>query len=366
MALTRKNGNYYVVYRGLDGKQVWRATGTSDKKDAQAVETALMEQNRTDKRRLRLGRLLGVVSTSTIPETAGNAPSGAATVVRHGRRLKVSDTLNAAAKYKKDGFSDHVRRSWARFVAALPQTITHLDQITPEIAFNYLDANYGEQSGKSWNNNKTYLNSIFRLVLIEAGLSESPLARIIPKPNVGRHQRPFTEDEFRAIFVAAAEPWKSAALIAWHTGLREKDVFALRWDCIQDDVIKIQPAKTARFGRAVQIPLHPQLIEWLAGIPRKNERILGAFPKMRRMKSSSKKEYFGDLLDQLEIKSTIDGLVSFNSFRNSFITRCDVAGIPRQATRGIVGHMKDTQTDLYSHDLESARRIQSLPPVKLP
>lgn len=42
-----------------------------------------------------------------------------------------------------------------------------------------------------------------------------------------------------------------------------------------------------------------------------------------------------------------------------------LAGVPRHAVRGLVGHISDSQTDLYSHDLTSARLVQSLPRVKL-
>lgn len=43
----------------------------------------------------------------------------------------------------------------------------------------------------------------------------------------------------------------------------------------------------------------------------------------------------------------------------------DAAGIPRHAVRGVVGHVSDDTTDLYSHDLQTARLIQHLPPAKL-
>ena len=206
------------------------------------------------------------------------------------------------------------------------------------------------------------MNAVFRLTLLESGLDESPFAKIPNRTLSSKHQRPFTEEEFVRIYQAAQEPWKSASLIAWFTGLREKDVFLLRWDQIDGDLITTTPAKTARFGRAVQIPLHPQLMEALAKLPRKGERVLGAWPYDP---ATAFRRVFGKLLRSLDIQDNIHGIVAFNSFRNSFITRCDEYGVPRHATRGIVGQTEDTMTDLYSHDLTSARKIQMLPRVTL-
>ena len=157
--------------------------------------------------------------------------------------------------------------------------------------------------------------------------------------------------------------WKSASLIAWFTGLRQKDVFLLRWDQIDGDVLTTLPAKTARFGRAVRIPIHPQLAEALRKLPRRGDRVLGAWDY--DPESISFRRLFGSLLRKLDIRDNLHGIVVFNSFRDSFITRCDAAGVPRHAIRGIVGHTEDNTTDLYSHDLTSARQVQQLPRVKL-
>jgi hypothetical protein len=43
------------------------------------------------------------------------------------------------------------------------------------------------------------------------------------------------------------------------------------------------------------------------------------------------------------------------------VSRLDAAGIPRHAIRGMVGHVSDDTTDLYSHDLTTARQILDLP-----
>ena len=97
--------------------------------------------------------------------------------------------------------------------------------------------------------------------------------------------------------------------------------------------------------------------------PRRGDRVLGAWDY--DPESISFRRLFGSLLRKLDIRDNLHGIVVFNSFRDSFITRCDAAGVPRHAIRGIVGHTEDNTTDLYSHDLTSARQVQHLPRVKL-
>ena len=101
----------------------------------------------------------------------------------------------------------------------------------------------------------------------------------------------------------------------------------------------------------------------LEELPRVNDYVFGCFKFSR--KSSGFKTAFGTLLDSLDIRDNELGIVNFNCFRDSFITRCDQENLPRHATRGMVGQVSDDTTDLYSHDLETARRIQKFPWVKL-
>jgi integrase len=347
MVQKKKGGNWYIVYR-VNGKQVWSSTGTNDKKLANSIEDTVRKQNSENKLRRKMAELLG----EKTPEPVNSILPPKA------KRLKLDKFIQTVEKYRV--ISIYLKRAWNRFAATLPQSVVYADQISADMAFDYLQSNYGDQSGKAWNNNKTYLNSLFRVILIDANLSESPFARVIQRRDEGQHQRPFTEKECAKIITAANEPWMSACIIAYHTGLRQKDCFALKWTDIQDDVITIRPAKTARFGKAVQVPVHQQLIDHLATLPRHNDRVLG-FSNIQCHNSGSFTLAFGKLLATLKINDNESGIVCFNSFRNTFITRCDAAKIPRHATRGIVGHKDDLQTDLYSHDISGAKEILRLP-----
>jgi len=336
-----------------DGPRRVRTTinlGTTDKREARALESELMRKNRENIMRRRVERLL---SSSEIPNS-----SPAPARVHRKRRLLISDALGAAAKHRELG--ETTKKLWRQFERSTK--LRYMDEVTPDIVFDYLNGNFG--GGKTFNNNKSALNQVFRLTLLESGLDESPLAKIPQRRVVAEHQRPFTEEEFVRIYHAAAQPWRSAVMIAWHTGMRKKDVFTLKWselDVIPGWIVHT-PAKTARFGRAVCIPVHKQLADELAALPRVNDRVLGAWYYGTSLKFQTA---FSELLDRLGIKSNERGFVCFNSFRDSFITRCDENGVPRHATRGMAGQKSDQITDLYSHDMESCKRILDLPPVNL-
>ena len=368
MALRRRGKDkfYHAYFRTLraqpDGTLRYAMTtvnlGTGDLVTARAMEADLMARAKAARIRCRVEAHM-----RHLEEAAGAVPEfpvpPSPVRVQRRKRLKLSDWAVTVAKYRDIGEAS--RLVFSRFVRLVPEK--YFDEVTPESAFSYLNRQYGGPGkGKSFNNTKTSLNVIFNLLRIDAGIEESPFAKIPNRRHESRHQRPFTEDEFRRIYAAAREPWKTAVLIAWWTGLREESVFNLRWSAIAGDVLTTMPGKTARFGRAVQIPIHPQLQAALDALPRKNDYVLGCY---KITKGGAFHHQFRALLDSLHIVTDKSGIVNFNSIRDSFVTRCDEAGLPRHATRGLVGHVSDRETDLYSHDLSSARQIQNLPSVKL-
>lgn len=278
MALRRrgKDNFYHAYFRTVlalpDGRLKYAMTtvnlGTSDLVTARALEAELLKKNKSVRLHQR-----AVSHQIQMEIAAGERPvSDLQKIlhVKHRKRLKIKDALGAAMKYRELGKTAQERfKSFARSVP-----YTYMDEITPEIAFEYLEAKCrNSRNGKNFNNIKSALNNVFKLTLLDSGMDESPFSRIPSRQNFSQHQRPFTEDEFRLIYNSASEPWKTASLIAWFTGLRQKDIFLLRWDQIQGDVLVTVPAKTARFGRAVRIPLHPQLHEALLNLPHHGERI---------------------------------------------------------------------------------------------
>lgn len=364
MALRKrgKSGLYHAYFRGLDERpdgslvMVTREVclHTSDAVTAAALDQQLREREAKHRAELRARAFARQLMSPDVSTPV----SAAAPVVQHRQhRLRLDAALDAAAKYAD--VSPTAARIWRRFVRSV--TVQYMDQLTPQIIHAYLGQ---YEHGKTYNQRRWAIGRICALTRMESGLDQSPVDVIPSRRNDSRHQRPITEPEFIRLYQTAPEPWHTAVLIAWHTGLRERDVAALRWDQIHDGTILTTPGKTSRFGRSVQIPVHPQLASALADLPRVSDYVLGAWLKRGQVQSQHRRQ-FALILASAGITSNQDGIVNFNSLRDSFVSRLDAAGIPRHAIRGMVGHVSDEMTDLYSHDLTTARRILDLPAPEL-
>ena len=357
-----KSSLYHAYFRGLDERpdgslvMVTREVclHTSDAITAAALDQQLREREKKHRAELRARAFARQLMSPDV-----STPVSAVTPVLEHRktRLRLDAALDAASKYAD--VSPTAARIWRRFARFV--TVDYMDQLTPQIVHGYLGQ---YEHGKTYNQRRWAIGRICALTRMESGLDQSPVDVIPSRRNDSRHQRPITEQEFIRLYQAAPEPWHTAVLIAWHTGLRERDVAALRWDQIRDGTILTTPGKTARFGRSVQIPVHPQLAAALDELPRVSDYVLGAWLKRGQVQSQHRRQ-FALILRSVNITDTDAGIVCFNSLRDSFVSRLDAAGIPRHAIRGMVGHTSDQMTDLYSHDLTTARRILDLPAPEL-
>ena len=350
---------YYVHYSDETGRQRTLSLHTRDLTIAKRLHDDFMRQLAAAKMVLRLRkRREQWISVAT--------PTAPPVIVPPRRGLLLRNMPDIAAKSRQ--LSPEHLFAWQRFREAVAP-LKYASDITPKVALNYLDRHCNGGNGKRYNNVLTMLNVIFRSCLVAADMSASPFSAI-PRRRVQavQHFRPLTADEFVLAFNAAAEPWKSALLIGWHTALRRESVFRLSWQHIDADdrSITIMPGKTARFGRAVYIPIHPELWDHLQSLPRPKSPetpILSQWGQYIHYPGHKRQPYIAGLFDALGIADTSEGKAGFHSLRASFITRCDEAGILRRATRGVAGHAADQMTDLYSHDRQTAKQILALPGV---
>ncbi|WP_277200882.1 tyrosine-type recombinase/integrase [Victivallis vadensis] len=358
MALKKIGKIYHIRYFSLDRRDTLLTTGETDREKAIAVHDIFMAKlkylRQMQRRRIALGEVPG--------EAQGNA---IADIAVHTQRRRKRYTFDEAFELYKSHVSplpENAEKNFYRFAKWAGKR--YVDEITPELAYNYLLENYADSAGKTWNNNKNSLNAIFRRIVIPAGLPASPFANVPGKPNKGEHQRPFSDEEFLAIFANADLLWRSAAFISYWTGFRQESCFRLGPSHIQDDIITLMPGKTARFNRSVRIPVHPQLKAYLQQLPPSFDDTFLGFDQRKRSGGAFSR-YFGELLEKLGIHDTTEGLACFGSIRNNFIDRCRRAKLPDHAIRGMVGQTSEEMTDLYSHEVESAMPLKDLPFLKL-
>lgn len=355
-----KHGFYSACFRGLrerpDGSLAWISREvnlhTSDPVTAAALDAELRARERRHSASLRARAF----ARQLLDESPDAPPVHATTptVDHRPRRLRLDSALDAAEKYIP--VSDTARKIWNKFSREIDAD--YVDQLTAPAIHAYLSQ---YDRGHTYNNVRSAIGRLLDVTRMDSGLTSNPVDEIPTRRNDSEHQRPITEPEFLRLYAAAPNPWRMAFLIAWHTGLREIDVASLRWSEIVEGNIVHTPGKTRRFGRAVQIPIHAQLADAFARIPRSGPFILGHWWPDGKVPRSARRR-LAEIFAEAGVTATPDGIVNFNSFRDSVATRLDEADLPRHATRGILGHRKDDTTDLYSHDLTTARRILALRP----
>ncbi|UWU21092.1 tyrosine-type recombinase/integrase [Rhizobium sp. CB3060] len=200
-----------------------------------------------------------------------------------------------------------------------------------------------------------------------------------PAQTSDQKERPFTEDEMKALLGGEAVPEMHDLMrIAALTGARLDAIVCLRVkDCRDDGVFVFKPQKKEPGPRLC--PIHSDLKEIVTRRTKDKTPDDDIFPEWpgvkkagslreRSFKTSNQfTEYRRSVHvdDQLEGKRR--GLVNFHSFRRWFITKAEQAGQPESTIAVVVGHKRTGMTfGVYSAGplLEQARLCVEA--VKLP
>lgn len=351
MAIRKRGNRYFAYYRDINGKQATCALKTKNLDEAIALHEQLMIQVRA-----RKGMQEIIKRFPSSVRTDNNINSVVIHEEKH-KALKISDMWETALKYRN--LSATHKKSFDRFSREIK--VKYANQVTPAMALEYLEKNYSNGNGKTFNNNKTILNIIFKLCLIEANIKSSPFEKILNRRlgKINSH-RPLTKEEYKKIMNCGDKLCQLMACLSWHTGMRLETCARVSGSMINvdDNSLVISPGKTSRFGRSVYIPIHKKLLDYLklnfewSDVP---FSVQAGFVSSQAFSMRFQKVIFS-----LGIKDNSEGKASFHSIRSSFITRMDEAGIPRHAIQGIVGQVSENTTNLYSYDKETAKKILDL------
>ena len=178
--------------------------------------------------------------------------------------------------------------------------------------------------------------------------------------------RAYSDQEVKRILKNCTGFHYDAVIIAFHTGLRFKDICHLRIEDVdlEAGAIEIIPAKTSRFKKAVYIHLHKDVIDVLKKASENNFSDYFYPEAVEQYGSSSFGVQFKRILKKANVKDDRHGKASFHSLRSTFITNCEEAGISRTVIQGIVGHSSPHMTERYSEDKKSGRILKEMPSIK--
>lgn len=350
MALFKQPGCavWYVDLR-IFGRRIRRTTGTTDYKEAQAIEAALRVSARAQDGRRALARM----AEDIFPERVQGVPLS--------RLEAYYDEAAKASGYTCGETTARMRRgALLRFSAwAKRAGVRTVAEVTAEVALGFLDALPG--TTKTRRNVAGELSSAWR-VLASRGMAEgNPWREVKPAPAPGecKHGRAFTPAEVKAILRACADApngddWRDMVQVALHTGLRLTDVLRLDDSMVDLETreLRLTPAKTRRHGIVVRIPLHPTVE---AVFRRRDGRGL-LFPQAATECKSHHRQPFGELIARAGIVAKPGEKLTFHCLRHTFATRLAEAGVPEDVRMQLCGHTVASTARIYNHDTTQARR----------
>lgn len=349
MALRKINLAYYVYFRDENGQRHTRALKTRDPVVAAEREKLFMAEIN----RRRFVKAFG----SFFPDAADPVPvapppptPGEGDHQRGGIALdKMWDVAS-----KKRLLSPTHKIHWNRFLDAIK--VKYADQVTSKMALEYLETHYSGGNGKSYNNVKSALNTIFRCCLVEAGLSVSPFAPIVNRRVTEiEHHRNLTAEEFERALAAAPEHFRLMMMLSRWTCQRLETCARMtpKMFDFKRKVFLIDPGKTKRFDKWVCCPIMPELETFIRPFIERCKRSDAAiYRAVSSMRTDDFSREFVKFLKRLGIRDTSEGKASFHSIRGTAITWYKEHGISGDALRYITGHTSDAVEDIYARPVE--------------
>jgi integrase len=175
------------------------------------------------------------------------------------------------------------------------------------------------------------------------------------KPKRDEQERPFTDDEVKRLL--AGEPHMPELgpimRIGALTGARIDAIVSLRVKDCEGGVFRFKPQKREAAERLV--PIHSALASVVEALTRGKAPADDLFPGIPEPPSGSQRERsmpavkaFGRYRKTVGVDDTRPGkrrsLVNFHSFRRTFITKAEQAGIPESTIAVVVGHKRPGMT----------------------
>ena len=246
--------------------------------------------------------------------------------------------------------------------------------VTDEVAADFVS--HLERAKRTPNTINKYLNLlqlVWRVLAKSARLATNPWADIRRKKLDPVARRELTLAELRKVCNAATGELATLLALGLFTGMRLGDCCSLRWgeaDLDRRVILK----DTRKTGKAVQIPIHAELLAMLkqAEANRTGEYVLpesaSAYLKRNQTVVARIQKHFADCgiataAPERKQRTRRGVKVGFHSLRHSFVSLCARAGVPLAAVQSIVGHSSPAMTRHYTHmGIEAAQgAIAALP-----
>jgi integrase len=278
-----------------------------------------------------------------------------------------------------------------RYAHVIDDFITHLGKraslniahIAPSDLKTFRDAESDTgKSGKTCNLAVKIIGAAFNAARRQGLIQSNPAEALESLPHHAESKETFASEQVMALLQAApSDDWRGAMLLAYFTGARLQDVAHMRWTAIDlaGATICFTPRKTARSGKEVMIPIHPQLEAHLMKIAGQDKPEAFLFPSLAGRKTGGAcglSQAFAGIMDQANINSGAGqprpgkgravSRLSFHSFRHGFNSAMANQGVAQEIRQKLTGHASAEVNKNYTHlELEPLRAaVKVIPSIQ--
>ncbi len=261
----------------------------------------------------------------------------------------------------------------------------HLDSVTAADVRTFRDSI--RENGRTGRTANTQLK-IVRSCLSDAAKAHAILrnpaadVKILPEDD-STERAPFTLPEaVRLLKAAPSDDWRGLITVALFTGLRLGDASRLKVGNLdlERKVVRLMPSKTRAKKRMLEIPLHPEVLAFLATHPLSSFAAAPLFSTFADRKVGGKNGLsleFARIMDDAEVprmttRTSDDGAArkmsqrSFHSLRHTAASLMANAGVSSEMRMSITGHTTKAAHEGYTHLELEPIRAASLPVAEKP
>jgi len=278
-----------------------------------------------------------------------------------------------------------------RYAHVIEDFITHLGKraalniahIAPRDVKTFRDKETkAGKSGKTANLAVKIIGGAFNAARRQGLITTNPAEALEALPHRAESKEAFTSEQGADLLQAApSDDWRGAMLLAYFTGARLQDVANMRWTAIDlaGKAIHFTPRKTARTGKEVMIPIHPQLEAHLMKIAGQDKPEAFLFPSLAGRKTGGAhglSKTFAGIMEKAGIAAGAarprEGVgravskLSFHSFRHGFNSAMANQGVAQEIRQLLTGHATAEMNKNYTHhELEPLRAaVKVIPSIK--
>jgi integrase len=236
-----------------------------------------------------------------------------------------------------------------------------MGDIHPDDVQRFLNAFGDHYSVSVLKHIRAALRCLFSTAVVWRYLRESPMAGVrLPCGKPVRRATVLTPEDLGRVIAHLGEPYRTMAIGAALTGMRESELFALKWEDFDFKRMvvnirrrlyrgKLAEPKTLKSTR--ELPLHPALAAAVRGLPRIGEFVFSSPRGGIYEPCAVVRKHFTRAAENLGIQH-----FTWRSFRRSAESAMHAGGVPLKAQQEILGHSNPNMTLVYAETNEAGKR----------